>query len=52
MKPVPANDALNYELALGEGDQYAALLAARLNGVGVECADETYFELVVEEPGF
>jgi hypothetical protein len=41
---------LNYELALAEGDPYAALLAAILNGVGAVVADDTDGDLVVEEP--
>jgi hypothetical protein len=49
---MPADTTLIYELALAEGDQYAALLAAILNGVGAACADDGYVELVVEEPDF
>lgn len=41
--------ALNYELALAEGDPSAALLAAILNGVGAVVADDTDGDLVVEE---
>jgi hypothetical protein len=47
-----ADTTLLYELALAEGDQYAALLAAILNGVGAVCGDDADIELVVEEPDF
>ena len=42
---------LIYELALGEGDQYAAMFAAILNGAQAAPAD-TENELVIEEPDF
>jgi hypothetical protein len=49
---MPADTTLIYELALAEGDQYAALLAAILNGVGATRDDAAEVELVVEEPDF
>ena len=42
---------LNYELALDEGDQYAAMLASILNGAHAAPA-ETDDDFVIEEPDF
>ena len=42
---------LIYELALAEGDQYAAMFASILNGVRAAPAD-TDDDFVIEEPDF
>jgi hypothetical protein len=49
---MPSHTALLYELALAEGDQYTALLAAILNGVSAACGNDAGVELEVEEPDF
>ena len=42
---------LIYELALGEGDQYVAILASILNAAAVALEDEDD-DFVIEEPDF
>jgi hypothetical protein len=43
--------ALIYELALGEGDRYAALLASILNAADA-ALDDVDDDFVIEEPDF
>jgi hypothetical protein len=40
-----------YELALGEGDRYAAILASVLNAAAAALDDE-HDDFVIEEPDF
>ena len=42
---------LIYELALGEGDRYAAMLASILNAADA-ALDDAHDDFVIEEPDF
>ena len=45
------DNTAEYELALNEGDEYAAMLAARLNKMSLS-NDNDGEEMVVDEPDF